>query len=56
MIRSRPCVCIVRQDNLFDRYTVVSVEWWYVLLRNGYPVAQGSLDTIRLHPCYKCAR
>lgn len=33
-------------------YRTESVGWWHVLLRDGVPVAQGSLDTLRLNPGY----
>lgn len=34
-------------------YTLQRVEHWFVLLRDGCPVAQGSMDTVRLNKGYK---
>lgn len=35
-------------------YRTERVDTWNVLLCDGYPIAIGSIDTIRLHPCYVC--
>lgn len=36
-------------------YRIERVEWWYVLLRDGCPIAQGPMYVVQMNPNYPAA-